>query len=95
MSRGVWARLGGEGLLNENVTYDVEAAEHGDGEAYSVDLTFDLDGLSLTIDFDPEVAEEFIVAFRDEIVRAKQKELEWETDTDPESGVTDDEEREP
>jgi len=88
MTRRAWARLAGEGLLSESVSYEIEATEHGNGEAFSVDITIDLGGLSLTIDFDPEMAEDLVVDLRDEIVRAKQKELAWQTDTDPETGVS-------
>ena len=89
MSRDVWARLSGNQLVSENASYDIEHVEHGDGEAYSIDLTLDLGGLEVVVDFPLEAAEEFLVAFRDEIVRGKQARLEWETDTDPETGVAD------
>lgn len=88
MSRDVWARLAGEQVLSEGASYDIEHVEHG-GEAYSVEVTVDLGGLELTLDFALEEAEEFIVRFRDEVVRAKQAKLEWETDTDVDSGVDD------
>ena len=91
MSRDVWARLSGDQLVSENVGYDIEHVEHGDGEAYSIDLTLDLGGLDVVVEFplEDETAEEFLVAFRDEIVRGKRAKLKWETDTDPESGVYD------
>jgi hypothetical protein len=52
-----------------------------------VALRFGFAGLEAELTFDIEAAEEFLIQFRDEIVRAKQKELEWETNTDPESGI--------
>ena len=95
MSRNVWASFAGEGLVTERVGYEIEHVEHGDGEAFAVEVTLDLGGLSITLDFPSEVAEEFLVDLRGEIVRCKEARLGWETDTDPESGVTDDEGGEP
>lgn len=67
------------------VSWELEAQE-ADGYAF-VALRFGFAGLEAELTFGIEAAEEFLVQFRDEIVRAKQKELEWETNTDPESGI--------
>lgn len=50
-------------------------------------VTFDFDFAEFDVMFKRELAEKFVVELRDELVRAKQSELEWQTNTDPESGV--------
>lgn len=69
------------------VGYGIRHVELDNGETQIVRLTFDLGGLEMNTDFSIEEAEEFIVAYRDAVVRAKQARLEWETNTDPESGI--------
>lgn len=90
MSR-IWARLSGEGLVSESVSYDVDHVEHGEGEAYSVVVTLDLGGLAVEAEFDLDDAEAFLVEVRDAIVRGRRAELERATDTDPSTGVSEDE----
>lgn len=79
--------ISGTGNAASAVGYEIEHVELDDGETQLVRLTFDLWELSASVDFHIEQAEEFIVRFRDEVVRAKQAQLEWETDTDPETGI--------
>ena len=77
----------GTGEVASAVGYDVEHVELDNGETQLVRFTFNLWKLSASVGFHAKQAEEFIVQFRDEVVRAKQAELEWETDTDPETGI--------
>ncbi len=77
----------GTGEVAGAVGYEVEHVELDDGETQLVRLTFDLWELSASVDFHIDQAEDFLVQFRDEVVRAKQAQLEWETDTDPETGI--------
>lgn len=89
MSRDVWVSLTGGEVVYESVDYDVKHVEHDGGEAHTIELTLNLGGLSVTVDFPLNTAEAFLGEFRDEIVRAKRTKLEWETDTDPSTGVPD------
>jgi hypothetical protein len=84
----VWTRLSGEEFISETATYDVDHVAHAGGETVTIDLTVDMGGISLTVDMDLDEAESFIRQFRDEIVRARQARIEWETDTDPETGIS-------
>lgn len=77
----------GTGEVVGAVGYESEHVELDGGETQLVRLTFGLWELSASIDFHVDQAEEFIVQLRDEVVRAKQTRLEWETNTDPESGI--------
>ena len=79
------AKFRGTSRSLDAVSWELEAQE-ADGYAF-VALRFGFAGLEAELTFDIEAAEEFLIQFRDEIVRAKQKELEWETNTDPESGI--------
>ena len=79
--------ISGTGNVAGAVGYEVEHVELDNGETQLVRLTFDLWELSASVDFHIDQAEDFLVQFRDEVVRAKQAELEWETNTDPESGI--------
>jgi hypothetical protein len=79
------AEFHGTSYTLDAVSWEIEA-QQADGYAF-VALRFGLAGLEAELTFDIEAAEEFLIQFRDEIVRAKQKELEWETNTDPESGI--------
>jgi len=89
MSDGrVWARLSGQELLSETATYDIDHFGHESGETVTITLTVDMGELELTLAFDPDTAEAFVVAVRDAVVRAKQARIEWETDTGPETGIT-------
>lgn len=81
---GVSGRLSGQEMRLE-VDYDLD--HEGGGEYQAVVATFDLGFAEFDAHFTEEEAEQFIVEFRDELVRAKQAKLEWETNTDPESGV--------
>lgn len=88
MSRDeVAVTISGTGNVADAVGYEVEHVELDDGETQLVLLTFELWELSASVDFHIDQAEDFLVQFRDEVVRAKQAELEWETNTDPESGI--------
>ena len=79
--------ISGTGNVAGAVGYEVEHVELDNGETQLVRLTFDLWELSASVDFHIDQAEDFLVQFRDEVVRAKQAELKWETNTDPESGI--------
>lgn len=68
------------------VDYEIDMVEFEEGHCM-VAVTFDLGFAELDVQFNSEDAEEFIVEFRDELVHAKQAQLEWETNTDPETGV--------
>jgi len=85
--KGVYANIVGEGALHDNAGYEVEHVADAGGQEQIIRLTVDLGGLQLSLDFNLEGAEEFIVRVRDAVVRAHQARLEWETDTDPETGV--------
>jgi hypothetical protein len=87
MTDDVAVTISGTGNVASAVGYEVEHVELDDGEIQLVRLTFDLWELSASVDFHIGQAEDFLVQFRDEVVRAKQAELEWETDTDPETGI--------
>lgn len=69
------------------VGYDVEHVELDGGQTQVVRLTFDLWELEASVNFHIDQAEDFIVRFRDEVVRAKQAEVEWETNTNPDTGI--------
>ena len=79
--------ISGTGEVAGAVSYEVEHVELDGGETQLVRITFDLWELFASVDFHVDQAEEFIIQLRDEIVRAKQARLEWETNTDPESGI--------
>jgi hypothetical protein len=87
MSDDVAVTISGTGNIADAVGYKVEHVELDNGETQLVRLTFDLWQLTASVDFHIDQAEDFLVQFRDEIVRAKQAELEWETNTDPETGI--------
>lgn len=87
MSDDVAVTISGTGNIADAVGYEVEHVELDDGETQLVRLTFGLWQLTASVDFHIDQAEDFLVQFRDEIVRAKQAELEWETNTDPETGI--------
>lgn len=87
MTDDVAVTISGTGQVASAVGYEVEHVELDDGETQLIRLTFDLWELSASVDFHIDQAEDFLVRFRDEVVRAKQAELEWETDTDPETGI--------
>lgn len=87
MSDDVAVTISGTGNIADAVGYEVEHVELDDGETQLVRLAFDLWQLTASVDFHIDQAEDFLVQFRDEVVRAKQAELEWETDTDPETGI--------
>lgn len=87
MTDDVAVTISGTGNVASAVGYDVEHVELDAGETQLIRLTFDLWELSASVDFNIDQAGDFIVRFRDEVVRAKQVELEWETDTDPETGI--------
>lgn len=53
-----------------------------DGGAF-VDMKIDTAGLSLETTLDPDVAERLIHALRDELITAKEAQLEWETEVYP------------
>lgn len=89
---GVVASISGEGALHDNAGYEVEHRSDAGGQEQFIRLTVDLGGFQLALDFNLDGAEEFVVRVRDKIVRAKQAQLEWQTDTDPETGVADAEE---
>lgn len=92
MTPDIWTRLDIEDEFFECVDYEVTHADHDGGESQTVELTVGREGLTVTHEFPIEAAEEFIVRFRNAVVRAKQAELEWQTNTDPSSGVPDEEE---
>lgn len=73
--------------VTDAVRYDVNHVSLDDGETNLVCLTVNIWSLEASVNFRIEQAEEFIVQFRDETVRAKQAQLEYQTDTDPETGV--------
>lgn len=79
------AKFRGTGHSLDAVSWELEAQE-ADGYAF-VALRFGFAGLEAELTFDIETAEEFLIQVRDEIVRAKQKELKWETNTDPDTGI--------
>jgi len=79
------AKFRGTGHSLDVVPWEIKAQE-ADGYAF-VALRFGFAGFEAELTFDIETAEEFLIQFREDIVRAKQKELEWETNTDPESGI--------
>jgi hypothetical protein len=67
------------------VSRELEAQE-ADGYAF-VALRFGFAGGEAEPLVDIKAASDFLIQFRDEIIRAKQKAPEWETNTDPESGI--------
>jgi hypothetical protein len=79
------AEFHGTGFPLDVVTWELDSHE-SDGHAF-VDLCFNFGELEAELSFEIEDAEQFIVQFRDEVVRAKQRELEWQTDTDSQTGV--------
>jgi len=83
----VWTRLSGEEFISETATYDIDHIVHGSGETVTIDLTVNMGEISLIVDMDLDEAESFLRCFRNEIVRGKRARLEWETDTDSETGV--------
>lgn len=80
----VIAAVGGTGELSNCVEWHVRRASYEDGVTM-VAVTFDLGGLSLTVEFHPDQAEVFLAELRDHIVEAKREELEWKSDTELES----------
>lgn len=82
---GVYGTLEISELPLNDIEYDIEHVTI-DGHSY-LEITFKIGLGEFTARFTIERAEKFIVELRDEIVRAKQAQLEWETDTDPETGV--------
>lgn len=87
MTDDVAVTISGTGNVASAVGYEVEHVKLDDGETQLIRLTFDLWELSASVDFHIDQAEDFLVQFRDEVVWAKQAELEWETDTDPATGI--------
>lgn len=84
-SDDVCGELRGQDVPLDRVSYELSREESG---AYQfVTVTFDLGLAEFDVNFEVEKAEQFIVEFRDEVVRAKQADLEYQTDTDPETGV--------
>jgi hypothetical protein len=79
------AEFHGTGFPLDAVTWELDSHE-SDRHAF-VDLCFNFGELEAELSFEIEDAEQFIVQFRDEVVRAKQRELEWQTDTDSQTGV--------
>lgn len=82
---GVSGTLTGKEQGFDRVDYSLDYA--AEAESVAVVTTFDLGFGEFDVYFSEDEAEQFIVKFRDELVRAKQARLEWETDTDPDSGV--------
>lgn len=78
----------GTGKTANSVSYEIEHVELEDGEMNIVRVTFDLWEFEISVDFNVDEADQFLTRFRDEVVRAKQSRLEWETDTDPSTGVS-------
>lgn len=77
-------RLSGE-LHAHPVPWEIETStEDGVG---LVTVSFPVRGLDVEVSFPIETADEFIVELRDAIVDAKRQQLEWETDTDPDTGI--------
>ncbi|MUW14849.1 hypothetical protein GJ633_09370 [Halorubrum sp. CBA1125] len=78
-------RVLGSGGYSYSVGWETDShAEDGIG---MIELCIQLGGFDVELSFRIDEAETFLEDVRDEIVRAKQAELEWETDTDPETGV--------
>lgn len=80
--------LRGQDMQLDAVDYEIDMVEIEEGLSM-VFVTFDFGFAELDVEFNVEDGEEFIVEFRDELVRAKQAQLEYQTNTDPESGVAD------
>lgn len=70
--------------------YEIERKEMAGGEIQLVEVTLDTGAVEISTEFELDEAEEFLVEFRDAIVDGKIKELEWETDTGPETGLASD-----
>lgn len=83
------ADLRGTGVPIDDPECDVNMVEHGEGFC-TVAVTFEISIVEFEVEFKIEQAEEFIVEFRDELNHAKQNKLEWETNTDPKTGVAED-----
>lgn len=82
--RGGTGRLYGDGVpADASWAWDAYEAD----SVGLVELTIDFGGVKAELTMDIKHAEQFIVEGRDAVVQAKQAELEWETDTDPEAGV--------
>lgn len=82
-SVGGW--LEGKEIPLDRIDYEL-AHNTEEGDSWVL-VTFDLGFAEVEVQFDAEQAEEFIVEFRDELVRAKQASLEQQTDTDSDTGV--------
>lgn len=89
--RPLSATIAGAEKVVDSVGYEIEHIEGDSGETPLVRVTFDLWQLEIFVTFSIDDAEEFLVAFRDEIVRAKQEKLEQKTNTDPETNGTEEE----
>jgi hypothetical protein len=74
--------ISGTEAMADAVTWEFDTWQE-EGIAH-VDVTFELGALKMRFSFTVDQAEQFVVQFRDEIVGAKQKELEWKTNTDTE-----------
>lgn len=82
--------ISGRGNAADAVNYDVEHLELEDGEYHMVRVNLDIGFVEASVDFDLDDAEEFLIEFRDHLVNAKRAQLEWESNTDPTTGVEDD-----
>jgi hypothetical protein len=85
LSERCTARVTGSGCFLDAVNWELDShAEDGIGV---VELQLGLGGLDVELSFTIDEAQSFLEDVRDETVRAKQAELEWEMDTDPETGI--------
>lgn len=84
-------RIFGTGKIADTVDCETEHIEDTEAEVQMIEVTFDFYMVEFSVTYSIKEAEEFLVGFRDEIIRAKRAQLEWETDTDPETGIADDE----
>ncbi|WP_143414708.1 hypothetical protein [Halorubrum sp. SD683] len=82
---GPGGRLRGKDMVVDEIGYELDYQT--EDEYAWVLLTLDLGFTEVEVQFDSEKAEQFIVEFRDELVKAKQEQLEYDTNTDPDSGV--------
>lgn len=79
-------QLSGDIVLSESTEYEIDHRTYEGVPVVEITL-HGAETLEISFTLRPEQAEEFVTRVRDEIVRGKRSELEWLTNTDPESGV--------
>ena len=87
MGDDVQVAISGTENVASAVSYDVKHVDAVADGTQVVRLTFGLWELCVSVDFCIDQADEFLVEVRDAVVRAKRAQIEWETNTDPETGI--------